>query len=72
MALKFAWKTVLLDELKIFKALLSDIKKMANNNIVELTPFRADLTRAMARRGERLLASTDLAEEVAALEPLEA
>jgi len=45
---------------------------MADNNIVELTPFRADLTRAMARRGERLLASTDLAEQVAALEPLEA
>jgi len=48
------------------------IKKITDNNSVELTPFRADLTRAMARRGERLLASTDFAEEVAALEPLEA
>ncbi|MBU0482972.1 MAG: hypothetical protein KKB30_00460 [Proteobacteria bacterium] len=42
------------------------------NNIIELTPFRADLTRALTRQGERLLASTDLAEEVAELEPLEA
>ncbi|MBU1233421.1 MAG: hypothetical protein KKD01_03890, partial [Proteobacteria bacterium] len=45
---------------------------MTDNNTIELTPFRADLTRALARRGERLLAATDLAEEVAALEPLEA
>lgn len=45
---------------------------MIDNNIIELTPFRADLTRAMTRRGERLLASTDLADEVATLEPLEA
>jgi len=45
---------------------------MTDNNIIELTPFRADLTRALARRGERILASTDLAAEVAALEPLEA
>ncbi len=45
---------------------------MADNKIIELTPFRADLARALARRGERLLASTDLADEVAALEPLEA
>jgi hypothetical protein len=43
-----------------------------NNTIVELTPFRADLTRALTRRGERILAATDLAHEVAALEPLEA
>ena len=43
-----------------------------NNKIIALTPFRADLTRALARRGERLLASNDLAAEVAALEPLEA
>ena len=45
---------------------------MSNKNIIELTPFRADLTRALTRRGERLLASTDLAGEVATLEPLEA
>ena len=45
---------------------------MTDNNIIELTPFRADLTRALARRGERLLASNDLADEGAALEPLEA
>ncbi len=45
---------------------------MTDNNIIELTPFRADLTRALARRGERLLASPELADEVAALEPLEA
>jgi hypothetical protein len=45
---------------------------MTDNNIIELTPFRADLTRALALRGERLLAATDLADEVATLEPLEA
>lgn len=45
---------------------------MTDNNIIELTPFRADLTRALTLRGERLLAATDLAAEVAALEPLEA
>ncbi|MBI4793390.1 MAG: hypothetical protein HY789_11865 [Deltaproteobacteria bacterium] len=45
---------------------------MTEKNIIELTPFRVDLTRALARRGERLLAANDLADEVAALEPLEA
>jgi hypothetical protein len=45
---------------------------MTNNKIVELTPFRADLTRSLSRRAERILAATDLADEVAALEPLEA
>lgn len=45
---------------------------MTDNNIIELTPFRADLARALARRGERLLVANDLADEVAALEPLEA
>lgn len=45
---------------------------MIDNNIVELTLFRAGLTRALARRGERLLTAIDLAEEVAALEALEA
>jgi hypothetical protein len=45
---------------------------MTDNKIVELTPFRADLTRSLSRRGERILAATDLADEVAALEPLEA
>lgn len=45
---------------------------MTDNNIIELTPFRADLTRALARRGERLLASAELADEVEALQPLEA
>jgi hypothetical protein len=45
---------------------------MTDNTIIELTAFRADLTRALARRGERLLAATDLVDEVATLEPLEA
>ena len=45
---------------------------MNENKIIELTPFRADLARSLSRRGERLLAATNLAEEVAALEPLEA
>ncbi len=45
---------------------------MSDDTIIELTPFRADLARSLTRRGERLLAATDLAEEVAALEPLEA
>ncbi|OGQ99622.1 MAG: hypothetical protein A2521_16805 [Deltaproteobacteria bacterium RIFOXYD12_FULL_57_12] len=45
---------------------------MTDSKIIELTPFRADLTRALTRRGERLLAATDLAAEVALLEPLEA
>jgi hypothetical protein len=45
---------------------------MTDNKIVELTPFRADLTRSLSRRGERILAANDLAGEVAALEPLEA
>jgi hypothetical protein len=44
---------------------------MTDNKIIELTPFRADLTRALARRGERILAATDLADEVANLQPLE-
>jgi len=47
-------------------------ENMTDNNIIELTPFRADLTRALARRSERLLAAADLAAEVASLEPLEA
>ncbi len=45
---------------------------MTDKNIIELTPFRANLTRALARRGERLLVATDLADEVATLEPMEA
>ncbi|OGQ98828.1 MAG: hypothetical protein A2505_06790 [Deltaproteobacteria bacterium RIFOXYD12_FULL_55_16] len=45
---------------------------MSPGNIIKLTPFRADLARALTRRGERLLIAPDLAEEVAALEPLEA
>jgi len=45
---------------------------MPQNNIIKLTPFRADLSRAMIRRGEHLMASTDLVNDVAALEPLEA
>lgn len=47
-------------------------ENMTENNIIELTPFRVDLTRALARRGERLLVSNGLADEVAILEPLEA
>lgn len=42
------------------------------NNIIELTRFRADLTRALTRRGARLLESENQADDVAALEPLEA
>lgn len=45
---------------------------MTDDKIVELTPFRADLTRSLSLRGERILAATDLADKVAALEPLEA
>jgi hypothetical protein len=45
---------------------------MSDENIIKLTPFRADLTRALARKGERLLAAADRADEVATLEPLEA
>jgi len=45
---------------------------MTDNKIIELTPFRADLTRSLARRGERILDAANLADEVAALEPLEA
>ncbi len=45
---------------------------MTDQKIVELTPFRADLTRSLSHRGERILAATDLAAEVSALEPLEA
>lgn len=45
---------------------------MTDNNSIELTPFHADLSRALALRGERLLAATDLADEVAILEPLDA
>jgi len=42
------------------------------NKTTELTRFRADLTRALARRGASLLEAVDQAAEVAALEPLEA
>jgi hypothetical protein len=45
---------------------------MTDNKNIELTPLRADLGRAVALRGERLLVSADLAAEVALLEPLEA
>jgi hypothetical protein len=45
---------------------------MTDKKIIELTPFRADLARAIARRGERMLTSPDLAAQVASLEPLEA
>jgi len=45
---------------------------MTDNKIIELTPFRVSILRSLARRGERLLVSPDLAEEVADLEPLEA
>ncbi len=41
-------------------------------NTTELTRFRANLTSALARRGELLLEAEDQAAEVAALEPLEA
>lgn len=42
------------------------------NKITELTRFRADLTRALTRRGNRLLEAVNQAADVAALEPLEA
>lgn len=45
---------------------------MVTNNLVQLTPFRADVSRALARRGRALLEAHDLATEMAALEPLEA
>lgn len=45
---------------------------MTDNKIIELTSFRADLTRSLSLRGKRILAATDLADKVAALEPLEA
>ena len=45
---------------------------MTDNKIVELTPFRANLIRSLSRRGERILVATNLADKVAALEPLEA
>ena len=50
----------------------TDNKNMNDNKIIELTPFRANLARSLSHRGERILAASDLAEEVAALEPLEA
>lgn len=40
--------------------------------VVRLSPFRADLQRALSRRGKKLLEAADLAEQVAALPPLEA
>lgn len=45
---------------------------MKKNAITELTRFRANLTRSLTRRGERLLEAKDPARLVAALEPLEA
>lgn len=42
------------------------------NTITELTRFRADLTRALTRRGTKLLEAVNQADQVAALEPLEA
>lgn len=42
------------------------------NTTTELTRFRADLTKALARRGASLLNAKDQARKVAALEPLEA
>lgn len=45
---------------------------MTDNTSVNVNLFGADMTHALVRRGERLLASTDLAGDVAALEPLEA
>jgi hypothetical protein len=39
------------------RSLLTDKKNMTDNKIVELTPFRADLTRSLSRRGERILAA---------------
>jgi len=42
------------------------------NNIIELTPLRSDLTHALMRRGEQILAATDLVGEVKTLAPFEA
>jgi hypothetical protein len=40
--------------------------------VIALTPFRAEITRALARRGKRLLEAADLAEQMGKLAPLEA
>lgn len=43
-----------------------------SEDVVNLSRFRADLSRALARHGKRLLESDDLAEQVPQLAPLEA
>ena len=45
---------------------------MMTNTPIDLNRFRSDLSQALARRAEKLLASVDRADKVAALEPLEA
>ncbi len=41
-------------------------------NVITLTRFRADLARSLSRRADKLIASPNLAEQVQALDPLEA
>jgi hypothetical protein len=45
---------------------------MSDQNVVPLSRFRADLSRALSRRGQEMLEATDLAARMEALEPLEA
>jgi hypothetical protein len=44
---------------------------MQTDNVVSLSRFRADVTRALARRGEALLLAADLPAQVSAMPPLE-
>ncbi len=48
------------------------IPSAADGRVIELTPFRAEITRALARRGKKLLESNDLAAQMSQLAPLEA
>ena len=45
---------------------------MSDTPVVTLSRFQADLSRALSRRGKRLLVAADLQQQVANLEPLEA
>src|SRR5437867_3755631 len=44
----------------------------SNASVVTLSRFRAELSRALSRRGKRMLEAADLSDQVQALEPLEA
>lgn len=45
---------------------------MSDVNVITLTRFRADLARSLSRRADKLIESSNLREQVQALEPLEA